>query len=159
VYVWFILLHICVCDLQAQPGLSGKEAARWLLTQLRTNPDFPPFTAAANALAQQLLTEVLSSGQGSEPVDADAAAAAAAAAAAEYYMPVLCEVLASALQLFLQAVGTADGLSIYLPGEGLCISVIIDVYQCLLICIKCICVELLPLLLTVQHSALLVMYA
>jgi hypothetical protein len=74
--------------------------------QLRNNPHYEPIAAAA-ALANRALQDARAPTE--EP-------ATAAAAAAEYYMPVLREVMASALQRLLQVRGTADGLCVYLPG-------------------------------------------
>ncbi|KAF6255356.1 hypothetical protein COO60DRAFT_227857 [Scenedesmus sp. NREL 46B-D3] len=87
---------------QAQPG----PAARRLLAQLRCEPSHAPFAAAKAALVEQLLAEVALAG-----------GTAAGDSVAAGYRPVLSDVMGSALRLLLQARGTADGLSIFLPSR------------------------------------------
>jgi hypothetical protein len=107
-FTW--LCVVCAC-LQTPPGVSGKESARWILAQLRNNSQYEPIAAAAS-LAHKALQDA-----GVRTEEAAAAAADADADVAEYYMKVLLEVMACALQLLLQVRGTADGLNVYLPGK------------------------------------------
>ncbi|WIA41614.1 hypothetical protein OEZ86_008974 [Tetradesmus obliquus] len=91
---------------QAPSGVTDKQSARWLLAQLRIDTHYPPFKTATADVAQHLLKSVLQ--HAPEHV---------AEEAARYYAQVLLQVMASALRLFLQVRGTADGLSIFLPGR------------------------------------------